>query len=378
MSLDFDVGIVGAGCIGAGIAAALSDTRLRVALIDQGRAGSSAYSGGVVRLYDPDPQLMMLAAYAISLIGHGPCGQAFDAALRRTGVIYRASLEEADVMVRALAAHGAAEHRLHPVTDRRVLELSPLACAAAGRINLHEPRGGLGDVRQAVHAMMAVVRHQGAVIEHTAVTAIHTADDGRAVLTVGGVRLRCRVVVIAAGGWAGQLLPTLSIQAHSIPLARLVASRPTPMPLIDASVGSYAIPLSDGIVQVGSSLRDVAATPDGLPPTRTEQAADAASRLAWLSGCDELAPVINVLPGFDAYSPDGHPLVGFADKASPIYLATAMCGLGYKFTPAVAEIARHDVHRRLNGDAACADGLWAWLSPARLGTRTPTQTGVQP
>lgn len=378
MTLDFDVGVIGAGCIGAGIAAALTDGQLSVALIDQGSAGASARSGGVVRLYDPDPRLMTLAAHAIARIGKGPCGLAFGAALRRTGVLYRAALDDADDLARIVSAGAPGGHPLRIVSDSRVTELSELACGAPGRVNLYEPQGGIGDVKLALRTMIGLARRHGTVIEQAGVEALDLLDDGRVALKTGGLRLRCRVVVLAGGAWSARLLPGLGIETRSIPLARLLASRPTALPVIDATAGSYAIPLAGRLVHVGSRLRHAAATPEGLPAISAAQAADAADRLARLSGRDERGPVIDVLAGFDAYSPDGHPLVGFAADDSPLYLATAMCGLGYKFTPAVADIARRQIVQRLDGAARPDDPDWDWLAPARLGRREPALAGVQP
>lgn len=61
MLMDYDVAVIGAGIVGASIAARLSSTGLAVALIDKWcrrRWRSECASGGLVRLYDPDPLLM--------------------------------------------------------------------------------------------------------------------------------------------------------------------------------------------------------------------------------------------------------------------------------------------------------------------------------
>src|SRR5205085_11097726 len=87
--LCFDVAVFGGGIIGASIAGALVELGMTVILIERGCIGSqgaSRYSGGIVRLYDPDEAIEALAAYSLVRMVDTAVGRAFGACITRTGV----------------------------------------------------------------------------------------------------------------------------------------------------------------------------------------------------------------------------------------------------------------------------------------------------
>jgi glycine/D-amino acid oxidase-like deaminating enzyme len=366
MELECDVAVVGGGVLGATIAAALVDRGLRTALVERGGCaaqGASRHSGGIVRLYDPDPVLMALARHSLHCLRARPYGEEFARSLARTGVLYRAPAAQAEAVRAALAA-GSDPH--HPVHIGRAPDAGPWGEPRAGRLDLWEPRGAVGDVRMAVRSMANRVQRQGMLLENFPVRAIASEAPQRALLLLAHGRLRCRIAVVAAGPWTGTLLPRLGVQARTIPLVRLWARAPARMPVIDAVAGSYVVPLSGRLVQVGSGIRHAADQPEDLPVPGEAQRADALQRLAQLSGVDEPGPVLDVLDGCDAYSPDGRPLVGFVDDEQPVYVATGMCGIGFKLAPAIADIASHDIGLRLAGASAGIADPWAALRPTRM------------
>ncbi len=366
MELECDVAVVGGGVLGATIAAALVDRGVRTALIERGACaaqGSSRHSGGIVRLYDPDPVLMALARHSLHCLRARPFGEEFARSLARTGVLYRAPASQVEAVRAALAA---AADPLHPVHMDRAPDAGPWGSPRAGRLDLWEPQGAVGDVRMAVRCMANRVQRHGLLLENVSVCAIESEGSDRASLLLQDGRLRCRIAVVAAGPWAGRLLPWLNVQSRTIPLARLWARAPASMPVIDAVAGSYVVPLSGHLVQVGSGIRHAAERPEDLPPAGEAQRADALQRLAQLSGMDEAGPVLDVLDGYDAYSPDGRPLVGFAGDEQPIYVATGMCGIGFKLAPAIADIASYDIGLRLGRTSSAIADPWPALRPARL------------
>lgn len=386
MHLEFDVGVIGAGIIGATVAAALCEGGLRTALIDRGScgaAGATSYSGGLVRLYDPDPVRMALAAHSLGCMRASRHGLAFDAALRRTGTVYRAALTESQSLQAAVEQYARPDYPMLLIDDRQLDQINTLSSDAPGYVNLFEPRAGIGDPRQATRSMAALLAGagptacSGLLLEHAEVTAIETGPDG-AHIHLGTSRLHCRVVVVATGAWAARLLPALALQTRSIPLARItcVEAAAAAVPVIDTVAGTYAIALGGHVIQAGSQLRHAAAFPEQLPmpgdssrapePLLARQGEDAMRRLSQLQGRPVQGTVLDVLPGFDGYTADGRPLVGFLGADSPVFVATGMNGLGFKLAPGIADIALGQIRKRLLGQTLQDPQGWhALLSPLR-------------
>lgn len=400
MFIDYPIAVIGAGIIGAAIAARLTSLGISVVLIDKGAAGSlgaSSYSGGLVRLYDRDPLLMELAAMSIGLLDQEPFASAYASALQRTGAIYRAAPDQLECLHAAIKQHASARYPMQLLSGGE-------PGFSAHRSNLFEPHASVGNVRQAVAALAGRVRRDGLLLEHCEVKSLDCRSCDEVLLDIGQATLRCRAVVVAAGAWSQRWLPPLGLHTRSIPLARVRTDDEWAMPVIDAVTQSYAIPLSRNLVQTGCGFRDTAPWPQDLKSPDARHAEDARVRIEQLSrsGCEpcgsgfsreaarpataDIAPVVRVggttrhqvldlLPGFDSYTPDGRPVVGFCAEDSPLYVATGMSGLGFKFAPAVAQIAAGQLQRHLNGQAPGAD--WSGLSPSRL-MQVTGQARMQP
>ncbi|MEE5099632.1 FAD-binding oxidoreductase [Pseudomonas alliivorans] len=380
MFIEHEIAVIGAGITGASIAAKLCSAGVSVALIDKGAAGSlgaSGYSGGLVRLYDNDPLLMELAAYSIGRMEEGVFAATYRQALRRTGVIYRAAPDQLDNLCRAIEHYGSERYPMRLLSRRELDGSRYPRCPDEERVNLFESHACVGNVRQAVAALCGVVRQHGLLLEHREIKAIDCRARDLVHIELGDVTVRCRAVVVAAGAWSRLLVPNLALEARSIPLARVMTDSDWSMPLIDAVTQSYGIPLTRNIVQTGCGLRDSGVWPEHLALPDARHAEDARKRVAQLS--DTWAAqvrVLDVLPGFDSYSVDGRPLLGFCDEQSPIYVAAGMSGLGFKFAPGVAHIAFDQLRDRLSGQRTPCPG-WSALAPDPLRC-SPDQQGVRP
>ncbi|KPB40817.1 FAD-dependent oxidoreductase [Pseudomonas savastanoi pv. phaseolicola] len=379
MFIDYEIAVIGAGITGASIAAKLCSAGVSVALIDKGAAGSlgaSGYSGGLVRLYDSDPLLMELAAWSISLMDDGIFATTYASALRRTGVIYRTAMDQLDNLCRAIEQHGSERYPMRLLAGHELDGGRYPHCPVVERVNLFEPRACVGNVRQAVAALCHVVRQQGLLLEHCEIKAIDCRAADLVHIDMGDATLRCRAVVVAAGAWSQHLVPQAGLEARSIPFARVLTDSDWSMPVIDAVTQSYAIPLTRHIVQTGCGSRDNSLWPEHLAQPDARHAEDACKRIARLCGSATDPRVLDVLPGFDSYSADGRPLLGFCAEYSPVYLAAGMSGLGFKFAPGVAGIAFEQLRSHLAGKDRPSLG-WSALSPRRQ-MPAASLAGIQP
>ena len=378
MFMDYQVAVIGAGIVGASIAARLCSAGISVALIDKdGSAtrGASALSGGLVRLYDPDPLLMELAAYSIGVMREGIFAATYARALRRCGVLYRAAPDQQDRISRAIEQYASAQYPMRLVSSDELNGGHFPRCPSAARVNLYEPQASIGNVRLATALLAHSVRQDGLLLEHCEVKAIDCRSRHEARIDLGTTTLRCRAVVVAAGAWSRRLLPKLHLQTRSIPLARVITASDCPMPIIDSETQAYAIPLTRHLLQAGGAFREAGEFPEdlGLPDVGNQQ--NARERVQQLLGATD-SVVLDVLPGFDSYSLDGRPLVGFFDEQSPVYLATGLCGLGFKLAPGIAQIAFEQLQRHLQGQQA--DSGWAAFSPDRAISSAGSLSSVQP
>lgn len=369
MSMDYDVAVIGAGIIGASIAARLSSAGMAVALIDKGAAGAggaSAISGGLVRLYDPDPLLMDLAAYSIGLMHHGIFAGTYARALRRSGALYRAAPAQLNSLCDAIEQHASSQYPMRLLVPQELDGVRFPRCLDGERVNLFESHACVGNVRLAASLLADEVRRNGLLLEHCPVLSIECRSRHEVQIGLAERTLHCRAVVVAAGGWSRRLVANLQLQTRSIPLARVQTDIECSLPMIDAVSQSYLIPLTRQLVQTGCGFRAAHACPEDLPPSDVRNRQDAVARVRQLTGCN--APVLlDVLPGFDSYSADGRPLVGFIGADSPLFLATGMSGLGFKFAPGIAQIAFEQLQRHLHGKRGDGDQStgWSGLSPRR-------------
>ncbi|WP_256079599.1 FAD-dependent oxidoreductase [Massilia sp. YIM B04103] len=362
----YQVIVIGAGAIGASIAAALAEAGVSVALLERGCAGAQGatrYTGGIVRQMDSDPLRARLAAAAPPWPQSGVVRAAFAAALRRCGAAHlvlpaacRELLESAgdslrvDSDVAGAAGLALAPHPVHPLAA------------------LVEPEGGISDVHGYVARLAAYVRERAALHDHLPVEG-YRATAQAALVQAGGMQLSAEVVIDACGARAPQGRPPGLVHARSIPFTRFVTHQVPLRPLIAHAAGTYVLPLGPSAIQVGGQIRSRAAGLAQLDRSPGGNEDDARQRLAMLGfDCGALQS-LGTTVAYDAYVDDGRPVIGFADGAERLYLASGFCGVGYKMAPAVAELVAADVQRRLGGrpPAPSQQAMLQACSPARLG-----------
>jgi glycine/D-amino acid oxidase-like deaminating enzyme len=212
---------------------------------------------------------------------------------------------------------------------------------------VYEERAGYASPRQVTKALLNLATSSGAVVaERTAVAGIHTRR-GR----VAGVRLASSsfaadivaadIVVVAAGAWSRELLTGLGL-ALPLRTKRIqynffrVPGAPRHPAFIDDTTGVYGRPDEAGTSLIGMALDewDVPLAPAAVNPATTTAIHHAAGKRApWLTG----ARVAGGVSGFDAYTPDGHALVGFDDQVEGLFLATGCSGGGFKMALGVGQ-----------------------------------------
>ncbi len=209
-------------------------------------------------------------------------------------------------------------------------------------------------------ALVAATRRAeelGGVVERYHRVEAVVPDQGGVTVRVDGTSRRFRTVVLAAGPWTGRFLPAAApfltvkrpTQAwfaardpeqwkpeNSPPLTRMSGLEGT------AINGAYVLPSIDGVaVKLGlaHANHELVEDPDQLDRTFTfaqiEQLREVAERIVPGVYPDPIRLAAYV----EAYTPDGHPLVGKVPGTENVVLLCGFSGHGFKLSPAFGDIA---------------------------------------
>lgn len=349
MKTSFDVIVIGAGVMGASIAAALVESGLDVALMEKGIGGGQGATrdtGGIVRGLELDPALRPLTSRSAHHGSTGIVHALFEQALKRTGVAYIASSEICGQYLDAVGSEGTQNIELHasvsPLDNGRFASFCPNECL------LIERNGGIVDARVTVSNLCRYVREKAVFLDHLAVDRC-VERDGKVQVHAGKLCLEATWVVDACGASGPLLRPYGAVHARTIPYTRLSCDQAPSMPIIAHHLNTYLLPLGNTLMQVGGQRRQQAEHADQLDLAVLDNEQDVVERVAKL-GYDQhhSLPVVTQV-AWDAYTDDGRPLIGRASGHSHIYLATGFCGIGFKMAPSVAELLAYELGGLMTG-----------------------------
>jgi glycine/D-amino acid oxidase-like deaminating enzyme len=339
-----DVIIVGAGLMGSALAHQCARLGLDTMLIEAGSAGgagATAHSRGIVRVYDPHPELMSWAARGVrewsnwTLPGPSP--------FVACGLYYCVRQANREASLAALSGHDHAQYPIHVLpASSPALPPELRHLVEAGGIVLHEPLAGYVDTRLAARLFVQSAKEHGAqVLEGSTVLRVG-ADRESAQVMLAHATLRARRVVLAAGAATPSLAQVPGMYCRSIPLSS-VRSPAKAVPahcIIDEVSGGYIRPDGSEFLFAGGALQHDAASHQQLFFDLPGAGARNAELAQHLTGTQAMQ-LLDTRPGYDGYTPDFLPHIGPSPDDQRIVLATGFSGRGAKYIPAVAvELAR--------------------------------------
>jgi sarcosine oxidase, subunit beta len=342
-----DAVVVGGGVVGAAVLHALARRGVRAALFEAAglASGATGWSGGLLRVYDPDPVLAGLAREGVSAYDRfedevgASCGRV------RAGLAYLGAPGCLPAMREAASSLGRPGWPLQVLTAAEAARELPCFEWSGTGGAVYEEMGGWADPTAATRAWVARAVELGACARE--------GEPVHEVLTAGGrvqgVRTRggataAPLVVLAAGAWSARLAPpgerlrlrTKRVQACVVERSPALDGHPA---FVDGVTGLYGRPEGPGASLLGLPVDEwdldpslPAAVGDGF----VERLCEVARRR--LPG-SEAAAARSRRPGFDAYTADGRGLLGFAPGSPGLLLATGWSGAGFKLAPAIAERA---------------------------------------
>ncbi|MGD2104929.1 MAG: FAD-dependent oxidoreductase [Anaerolineae bacterium] len=332
-----DVVVVGAGLVGAAVAARLSREGLDTSILEAGRVsgGATGRSLGVVSL-----GLTGLYGWAVSVYGRQRAREIWAltaggrarlvATARRLGIAVRRSasyaLAEGDEEVEALRE--SANLLREDGFEVSFIPSDPLDRGFEAA--LHSPDDVIVDARALTRALLEAEGIR--VHERTEVHALEPIEGGIRVWAHGRTVI-CSAVVLAVNGYAALAAPYLADKVAPVPYL-LLTTRPL----------DIALP---GITFVGGGRAMLRPLPDGRVLLATRQ--------PWTFGTDDESPPDQLLdllsrrfPEADVRhaicrsevvgaTPDGLPLVGRLPSPRQAYFAVGLGGRGLSWAFVVAE-----------------------------------------
>ncbi|RZD80811.1 FAD-binding oxidoreductase [Streptomyces albidoflavus] len=302
-----DVVVVGAGITGAAVAHHLARRGASVLVLEQAPrpgTGATGPSGGMVRAYDPDPDVAELAAPSLAVYRRTEGWASGRSPLHAAGAVTVADPAQ-DAALREAAAriNGTLGTSAHVVARR------PEAAGIhlAGGIALVEPEAGWVAPAEVAVDWLEQAAADGATVRCGVRVRAVEARGGRPVVVTDAGEVLAGSVVSAVGPWAADPVPGLRprspVRARSIQVS-IVERRPSVPPhatFVDLRTGLYAKPAGPGRTLIGMPHLvwdpPLDARPDPEHARATTRALTA--HLPWLP----TAPHLTTVRAADAYGP---------------------------------------------------------------------------
>jgi sarcosine oxidase len=207
----------------------------------------------------------------------------------------------------------------------------------------------------------------GAKIAHS--TRIEAPIEGTT-LKINGETHAFDAVIVAAGGWAGKLLPEfagrLAVKRRVVGWFETEAPRMLPVICIDNEEGVYGMPAPRGLYKIGLHAVGGAADPDDVREPDERDAALLREQIEVLFPKHKPQPV-KMARCLYTVTPDENFLITQSSASERVLLFSACSGAGFKFAPVFGELAEE----WLNGKASPeleAFGLRTRTNVNRLGS----------
>jgi glycine oxidase len=339
----FEVVIIGAGIIGCAIARELRRRGwTSILLLDRGRPGhaaSRAALGGLPPCMEPAPSDDVALLYRRSL-------QLYPAWV--DGLKAETDIDPGFVVSGSLLVALSPDH--FPILDGRHEWLKRKGWHAERltqqQLTRLEPAftGGLGALLMPEDARVNNVRLVDALVQSVRQSGVSVWTDHDAVLwfvqgelrgvEFGSARISARLVINAAGAWAGDLggpkIPIFAVKGQAL----AVQARPLPSERMVASPDCYFVPRNDGTLILGSTVE----------PYVTSDTATAGGVVALLNAGRALWPPLDdceflgAWAGLRPQSSDHLPLLGPWPTLPNLIVAAGFFKMGITLAPLVAQL----------------------------------------
>lgn len=221
-----------------------------------------------------------------------------------------------------------------------------------------EPSSGYGDPNLATVSLINRAKMNGLrVLEGTQITGFVKKRNGISGVTINIGNINAETVILCSGAWmpilAKQLEVSIPIEKKRIGICFFNSEEnfsDTPsMTYIDDINGSYFRPLNRKQLLVGVSANN------GKKNTNNKLLLAEEDFIQAKNTISKRIPFNNFKPmggryGFDAYTPDKHPIVGPIEGIDGIYLASGFSGGGFKISPAIGKAVAQEIINKVENE----------------------------
>jgi glycine/D-amino acid oxidase-like deaminating enzyme len=346
--------VIGAGAVGAAVAAALARRGAEVTVLDAGLpgTGTTATSYAWVNANNKDPlpyfELNRAGVAAHHALAGGPTPW-----FSPTGHLEWATTDEhAALLATRVAKLLDRGYPVRRLGRAEALELEPDLVAPAAAEFVFFPDEAYTLPVLLVARLLGEARDRGAVVvPHAEVTGIDLAAGTVAVTTAAGDKLAADVVVSCAGRWstpvaalAGLDVPLLDPDlAGSATVGFLATTEPVPARLARVLTHSrlHVRPDGGGRLLLHAPDLDDAADPAAPPPADGELAREITGRLPAVLALTAGSGLEKIRVGQRPLPADGLTIAGFADLASRFYVVATHSGI--TLAPLLGELVSGEV-----------------------------------
>jgi len=341
-----DVVIVGAGAIGTSIAYHLARRGARDVVVlerDQVGAGSTSKAAGGIRVQFATRVEIEFSLRGIAFFQRfaDEMGAACD--FHQEGYLFMVTDEATLARFRtnvALQRSLGGDVRIIAPDDARALvpslRVDDTIAAVWG------PRDGYASPNDVVQAYAAQARARGVrIVEETEVTGFELEGDRVAAVRTPAGTVATRLVINAAGPWAGPVgrlagltLPVDPRRRHIFVTDAFDGIR-HPLPLVtDCGSGFYCRSEQGAVLM---SPGDIGAATEYEPLVDWSQLETAVEKAVRRIPALEHAQVRHAWAGLRPLTPDGRAILDWAPGLRGLFLAVGFCGHGFQHSPAVGE-----------------------------------------
>ncbi len=343
----YDVVVIGGGILGCAIAYFASQSEQRVALIDQGVIGGEAatrYSGGILRVYDPDPVLIELAHAGVEYFHRWEkLGLPGPRPVCPSGSLYLAAEQNVRTALQESERLRLRDYPIEMFDPAETRSRFPFLRHDHPGFGLFEEQGGYGNPRLAARNLAEQFRlNGGTLFEHCRVNTIEECGNGDYELRYGAGKIEAQIVVVAAGAASRTFLPSLPIWARSISLTQVASTREMDIPVIDEVSETFIRPIAARKFYCGSRRFHEAELPELLHGYSDIEKIDALRRVQHLLSRDIKLSFETGIQGYDCYTATYRPFVGFWSDTR-VYVATGGSGRAFKYAIALGEAVANEV-----------------------------------
>jgi sarcosine oxidase len=162
-------------------------------------------------------------------------------------------------------------------------------------------------------------------------------------LSIAGARRAFDAIIVAAGGWAGKVLPEfagkLEVKRRVVGWFETETPRLLPVICADNEVGTYGMPAPRGLYKLGLHAIGGGADPDNVREPDESDAAMLSEQAAMLLPKHKPEPV-RMKRCLYTVTPDENFLIAPSAAHQRILLFSACSGHGFKYAPAFGELAQ--------------------------------------